>query len=107
VAALLNAGIQVLFLKRELGGIEGRLLAASLARVAVIGAATAATGWAAERLLSTAISGEALAVQVLRLGASLAVALVAFAASAALLRAPEFGEATAALRQRVRGSSGE
>jgi putative peptidoglycan lipid II flippase len=107
VAALLNAGMQVLFLRRELGGIEGRTLAISLARATAIGMATAATGWAAERLLSTVISGEALAAQLLRLGASIAVALVAFAASAALLRAPEFGEAMAVLRQRLRRSSGE
>ena len=50
LTAMLNAATQVLLLRREIGGIEGRALAASFARIAI--AATAMAGAAAGRRLA-------------------------------------------------------
>jgi putative peptidoglycan lipid II flippase len=107
MAALVNAALQVGFLRRELGGLEGRALATSIARVSLIGVATAAAAWSVDRLLVGLIPGQALPAQALRLTCSLGAGLAAFVATAALLRVPEFAEAVARLRQRFKGAPGE
>jgi putative peptidoglycan lipid II flippase len=107
MAALINAALQVTLLRRELGGLEGRKLASSLGRVGLAAVAMAATAWAVYRTLAGAIPGDALAAQVVRLACSIGAALAAFVAAAVLMRVPEFGEARALLRQRLRGTSSE
>jgi putative peptidoglycan lipid II flippase len=102
IAALLNATLLIVMLRRRLGGIEGGAIASGLAKIA---AATALMGLAtvgAVRLLSTYVPGSGLLPQVVRLGATIAVALAVLMVAAQLLRVPQFAEAVSAMTRRLR-----
>jgi putative peptidoglycan lipid II flippase len=106
ITAIVNATVQLILLRRELSGLEGRKIAASFARViaaaAVMGAVTFAANAAFERLLP----GDALLLQIVRLSATIAVSLAALAATAQLLRIPEFAEARDLVLRRLRRVAG-
>jgi putative peptidoglycan lipid II flippase len=97
ITALLNAAAQLWFLRREIHGVDGRRVLSSAVRVLLASLVMAAVAWAAADRLEAWLPGEALAWQAARLGASIAIALAALAAAAAVLRIPEFEEARALL----------
>ncbi|MBA3552417.1 MAG: murein biosynthesis integral membrane protein MurJ [Actinobacteria bacterium] len=85
-AAALVAGA---ILRRRLGGLEGRRLMASLARVAFAGCATGAAAYLASRWVESALGAEGLGAQLLQVGAALGAGGAAFLGTSALLRIEE------------------
>ena len=93
ITAIINASVQLFFLRRELHGIEGARIAATLARVMVASTVMAGVTWVTYQLMLNAWPGDSLPAQIVRLIVTIAAALAALAGVAQLLRIPEFGEA--------------
>jgi len=107
LTALLNAAAQILLIRREIGGIDGRTIAGSFGRVALasalMGVATAAANW----LLPAWLPGEALPLQALRLAWSIGLGLLVLFATAWALRIPELAEVRALVMRRMGRRTGE
>ena len=102
IAALLNAALLLVMLRRRLGGIDGGAIASGLLRIA---AATAVMGMAAagaDAFLAERIPGTGLVAQLIRVGATIAVALAVLAVSAHVLRVPQFAEGVSLITRRLR-----
>lgn len=93
ITAMANAGLQLWFLRGELNGVEGHVIARSFARTSVAGLVMAAAAWGSYQWLSVWLPGSSLIEQIVRLLVAIVVALGVLAGAAALLRIPEFGEA--------------
>jgi putative peptidoglycan lipid II flippase len=93
ITAILNAAVQLFLLQREIGGLEGKRIASSLARVLVASAVMGAFTIGADLTLASMMPGETLAAQILRLASAITISLVALVATAQLLRIPEYAEA--------------
>ncbi|MDP2053473.1 MAG: murein biosynthesis integral membrane protein MurJ, partial [Acidobacteriota bacterium] len=93
ITALLNAGVQLWLVRRELSGIDGRRIIGSLVRIVAAAAAMGAGAWGANELLTQWLPGQSLALQVIRLTLSIGFALLTLATASQVLRIPEFGEA--------------
>jgi putative peptidoglycan lipid II flippase len=106
ITAILNATLQVFLLRRELSGLEGSKIAASLARVMIASLIMAGATWAAFAAFDRLLPGEALLLQIVRLAATIAISLVTLAATAQLLRIPEFAEARDLIIGRLRRMAG-
>jgi len=100
ITALLNGVAQLLLLRRELRGIEGAAISRTFARVLAASLAMSGVAWGADRVLLAALPGDTLALQVVRLASSIALALAALALAALALRIPEFREALDLVRRR-------
>ena len=93
LAALVNAAIQLILLRRELGGIQGRRLALTFLKTSVAAVAMAAAAWWTEQWLRELLPGSAVILQAIRVFGAIGVALLVLSASAWLLRLHEFEEA--------------
>jgi putative peptidoglycan lipid II flippase len=106
ITAIINASVQLFLLRREIHGIEGTRIATSFAKVivasTVMGLATAATYGELLGLLP----GPALATQIIRLGITIFISLVALAAMAQLLKIQEYGEARDLVLGRLKRMAG-
>ncbi len=102
LAALINAATQLVLLRREIGGIGGRAVFVSFAKVLVASVLMAAAAWAADVWISEVLPGPALAVRAARVGFAISVALAVLAASATLLRVTEFEDARDLVFGRIR-----
>jgi putative peptidoglycan lipid II flippase len=91
LAAFVNAALLVVGLRRKVGPIGGRRLAASFAR---LGGAAAVMAWVIwgvrERWLSSFVVGSP--TRIAALAATVALGALTYLAAAAILRAPELGE---------------
>jgi putative peptidoglycan lipid II flippase len=102
VASLLNAVLLLIMLHRRLGGIGAGAIVNGLVRVTLAAVIMGiAAGVVHTWLLGIWPSGRLLP-QIVRLGASIGVALVVLAASAHALRVPQFAEGVALVRRRLR-----
>ncbi len=95
IAALLNAALLMAFLRKRLGGLDGRRVAGSFVRIAIASLAMAVAVATVDAAGSAWLPGAALVRQIVRLGASMAVALAVLAAAAHVLHIPEFREGVA------------
>jgi putative peptidoglycan lipid II flippase len=93
ITAIVNAGIQLFLLRREIHGIEGPRIAASFVRVILASAVMGVVAWAIQRTMTDIMPGAGLTPQVIRLGTTISIALVTLAAMAQVLRIQEFAEA--------------
>ncbi|CAN5855041.1 murein biosynthesis integral membrane protein MurJ [soil metagenome] len=100
IAAVLNAVVLLWLLRRRLGGLDGRRVAVSLAKISVASlvmglVAHLTLGWLVSLTPLTGMTpiGVELA-KVARVAGAIGTALLALAASARLLRIQEFNEAT-------------
>jgi putative peptidoglycan lipid II flippase len=93
IAAIFNAAIQLVMLRRELGGIQARRIAVSFGKAALAAVVMAAAAYSADLYLRAWLPGTALPVQVLRVLATIGVALAVLSAAAWVLRLHEFEEA--------------
>jgi putative peptidoglycan lipid II flippase len=93
ITALVNASMQVWLLRRELNGLEGRRIAASVARVVVAAAVMGMVTWGTHALLLSAWPGTTFLQQAVRLAVTIGLSLVSLAAVAQVLRIPEYAEA--------------
>ena len=93
ITAIINASVQLFLLRREIHGLDGSRMAASLVRVLAASAVMGAVTWAAHAFTLGVLPGEALSLQMIRLLITIVVSLAALVAVAQLLRIQEFGEA--------------
>jgi putative peptidoglycan lipid II flippase len=102
IAALFNAAVLVYLLRRRLGGIDGRRLAIATTKIAVAAAAMGLAAHFTSAWLEVQLPGSGEIVRIVRVLASIAVALVVLAAAAQLLRIEEFRDASARVLNRFR-----
>jgi putative peptidoglycan lipid II flippase len=102
IAALFNAGVLFVLLRRNIGGLnEGRLMGTAL-RIAVASAAMGAAALVMDRWLESALPQGTLIWQILALGVTIATALSVLAAAAWLLRIREFNDSMQMVLRRFR-----
>lgn len=102
LASLVNAALLLVLLSRRIGGVEGRRITSTLVRISVASAVMGVVAWALHGWLALRVlPGEAFLTQVLRVGASIGVAVLVLAGTARLLRVNEFDEAFGRLAARV------
>jgi putative peptidoglycan lipid II flippase len=92
IAALFNAALLLVLLRRRLHGIEGGRVSASFIRIAVASAAMGVATFAADRVLAVWLPGGGLVAQIVRLASTIGVSLLVLAGAAHLLRVSEFRE---------------
>ena len=102
IAALLNAVLLMAFLRRRIGGLDGRRVASSFARIVLASIVMAAAVVLVETAGAIWLPGDSLIRQIVRLGASIGVALVVVAAAAHVLHIPEFREGMAMVLRKLR-----
>lgn len=90
LAALVNAATQLAFLRRTIGGIEGRKITITFVKILAASIVMAAAGWATDLWLARVLPGAAIMLQVARVAGSILVSLVVLAVAATVLRIPEF-----------------
>jgi putative peptidoglycan lipid II flippase len=91
----------VVLIRRRIGGMGGRALAAGIVRTLVAGAATAATAWLVARGLASLVGTETLLDQAIQVGGAVAAALAVYLLAAALLRIEEVAMARRQLLGRL------
>jgi putative peptidoglycan lipid II flippase len=92
LAALINAATQLALLRGAIGGIEGRRVSVTLAKVLLASILMAAAAWGSERFLHTLLPDASLISQVIRVAVAIVVALAVLTLAATVLRVPEFVE---------------
>jgi putative peptidoglycan lipid II flippase len=102
VAALFNATLLLVLLHRRLHGLNDARLLGSLIRTAAAAALMGGAAVAVDRILTASLPGEAIILQIVRLGSAIASGLVVLAAAAWLLRIREFTRAVASVTRRLR-----
>ena len=102
IAALVNAGLLLFLLRRRLDGLDDRRILRSLTRIILASAAMGIAAAAADLSLGIWLPGSGLSVQLVRLAASIVIALVVLAGAAHLLRIAEFREGVALVTGRFR-----
>jgi peptidoglycan biosynthesis protein MviN/MurJ (putative lipid II flippase) len=102
MAAIANGFWLVWLLRQRLGGLDGNALTVALAKITVAAAAMAFAAIVIERSSFFFAGGEAFTFQIIRLGLSIAGALVVLVAIAKILRISEFDEMLTLARVRAR-----
>jgi putative peptidoglycan lipid II flippase len=102
ITAILNATVQLLLLRREIDGLDGRRMIASLVRVLVASAVMGVFTIGVHRTLVNVMPGDDLPVQMLRLATTIAIALMVLVATAQVLRIPEYAEARDLVMNKLR-----
>jgi putative peptidoglycan lipid II flippase len=95
--------LQTLILRRDLGGVEGRITLEAIGRMIAAGAALAAASYLVWHALDQAL-GRSLAAQIASLGTGIAVGTVVYAAGVLALRVPEAGQIRRLVAGRLRRS---
>jgi putative peptidoglycan lipid II flippase len=102
MAAIANGFWLVWLLRQRLGGLDGNALTVALAKITVAAGAMAFAAIVIERSSFFLVGGVAFTFQIVRLGLSIAGALVVLVAIAKILRIPEFDEMLTLARVRAR-----
>jgi putative peptidoglycan lipid II flippase len=102
LTALLNAGLLLVLLRAQLGGLGIGHLASVLARVMTASLVMGAVAWGVHRQLVVGIPGTALVVQLARVLVTIGTSLAALALSLHLLRVREFTDVVGAVVGRLR-----
>ena len=102
IAAIVNAALLLGLLHRRIGGLEGRRLLTTLAKVTVSSIVMAAAAVAIQHTMDRVLPGTHLSSQAIRLGAAIGGSLAALAIMANILRVDAFGDAVEMARSRVR-----
>ncbi len=106
ITALLNATVQLWLLRREINGLEGTRIAASMRRVLAAAAIMGTVTWGLHHWLLAVVPGGSFVLQAARLAATITVSLAALVAAAQLLRIPEFAEARDLIVGRLKRMAG-
>jgi putative peptidoglycan lipid II flippase len=102
IAALLNATLLIVLLRRQLGGLDGRRIASSFVRIAIASAIMGGAVMLVDSASAAWLPGATLLQQIVRLALSLGVAFVVLAATAHMLHIPEFRDGVALVMRRFR-----
>jgi len=106
ITALINATLQLWLLRREISGLEGPRIMASLVRVIAAAAVMGAITWGTHIGLHHVMPGGSFVLQATRLFITITLSLATLVAAAQLLRIPEFGEARDLIIGRLRRMAG-
>jgi putative peptidoglycan lipid II flippase len=101
IAALFNATLLLILLRRHLAGLEGGRVLASMLKIVVASALMGAAAYAVDAWLPALLPGNGLVPQVIRLGTAIGAALLVLALAAHLLHIREFRRGTALLTRRL------
>jgi len=102
IAALFNAALLMFFLRRRLDGIEGGRVAGSLVRIVIASAVMGAAAVGANSVAGAWLPGTGLMVQIIRLAATMALAIGVLSVAAYVLRIREFHDGVALVTRRFR-----
>jgi putative peptidoglycan lipid II flippase len=100
IAALFNASLLLILLRRHLAGIEGGRIGGSLLKIGVASALMGVAAVAADLWLESILPGDALMRQVVRLGSAIAAALIVLAGAAHVLHIREFRQGVSMITRR-------
>jgi len=89
-------------LRKRLGRLDGRRIAASLAKIGVAASATAATAWLASRWIGNALGTAGLGARAAQVFGSIGLGLLVFGALALIFRMEEVDPIKGALKARFR-----
>src|SRR5688572_650068 len=106
ITAIINAAVQLLLLRREINGLEGSRIAASLARVLMASAVMGTVTVIASIVLARILPGDSIAAQAVQLGAIIVVSMAALVGAAQLLHIREYAEARDLVIGRLRRMTG-
>jgi putative peptidoglycan lipid II flippase len=104
IAALFNATLLMVFLRRRLAGIEERRVAGSLVRIVIASVIMGAAAVGADAAMGVWLPGSGLLAQIIRLSTTIAAAIGVLAASAYVLRIREFRQGVALVTRRFRAA---
>jgi putative peptidoglycan lipid II flippase len=102
IAAILNGVLQLVMLRRELGGIEARRIVGSFAKSTIAALVMAAAAWYGNAWLQATLPGTSLPLQAFRVLAVIGLALAVLSGAAWVLRLHEFEEARGMVLKRFR-----
>ncbi len=102
-SALFNAAALMWLLRKKLGGLDGRRVGVSFAKVLAASLFMAAVAWGTERGLAGLMPSASVASKLVRVGGGIGAGLVALGAAARVLRIAEFDGAFQAVRTRLLG----
>jgi putative peptidoglycan lipid II flippase len=101
IAALFNAVTLLVLLRRHLGGLdEGRIIGA-FARIMLASGVMGVAAYGASFVLEAQLPGRSLALQILRLAATIGISVVVLGAASWLLRIREFNDGLAVVTRRI------
>jgi len=98
--AIINFALLFFFMRRRLGGIEGRGLLATFAKVTLAAAAMGAVCWVVSDRIENYLSLDGLFARLVNVGVSIAVGVIIFYLAASLLKVGELNQLTAALQRK-------
>jgi putative peptidoglycan lipid II flippase len=104
-AALFNATVLFVLLRRSIGGLNERRLIGSALRIVVASIAMGATAFAVDRWLSASLPQSRLVWQITQLAATIGAALIVLAGAAWALRIEEFKDSVQMVLRRLRRPS--
>ena len=99
IAALANAVVLLAFLRRDLGGVNGRRLLIAFLKVTVASLTMAVAAWLVHRGLENVLAGSGTPSQAARLFGAIIAGIFVLAASAKLLRLEELDDAMSLARE--------
>jgi putative peptidoglycan lipid II flippase len=102
IAALLNAGLLLFLLARQLDGLDGPRVADALARIGIASGVMGLTAYWLYGVISGALPGDALVLQLVKLGVAIGGAVGVLAASAFVLSIKEFNQGVDLVLRRFR-----
>ena len=90
IAAMLNAAMLFVFLRRRLGGLEGRRVSIAFVKIAIASLAMAVVAWATARELEPMLPGRSIPHLLVRVGAAILCGMFVLGLAARALRIAEF-----------------
>jgi putative peptidoglycan lipid II flippase len=102
IAALVNAAMLIILLRRRLDGLEERRVLVSFAKITLASLAMGAAAAAVDRYSAAWLPGDALLLQIARLALAIGAAVAVLAASAHLLHIDEFRRGVSLVTSRFR-----
>jgi putative peptidoglycan lipid II flippase len=101
--AVVNFALLFFFMRRRLGGIEGRSLFTTFAKVLLASLLMGAVSWFVSHQIEKYLGTKSLFVRLIDVGASVALGIVLFYVAASLLKVSELNQMTNALQRKFGG----
>ncbi|PYR94870.1 MAG: murein biosynthesis integral membrane protein MurJ [Acidobacteria bacterium] len=101
MAAIVNAAILLVWLRRRLGGLDGRRNAQAVAAIVAASAAMGLAVWLTQHALEGIIAGRGTLVRAVRVFTSIGAGMIVLTGAARLLRIEEFNEALGRVTSRA------
>jgi putative peptidoglycan lipid II flippase len=102
VVAIINFALLFFFMRRKLGGIEGRGLFATFAKVTLASAAMGAACWVVSNRIENYLGLDGLFARLINVGVSIVVGIIVFYLGASLLKVGELNQLTAAIKRKLK-----